>query len=283
MSSNNEKTGLEECKEALERLRLNLETDFNNAQHYNNVTIPDYNNRLATYNKELRDHNNLLRDWESRTGDYSKYKNYGISEDFTIQWGWADWDTNRTCRECANNQHGWGEGRKISGGAWCNGKSGKLLGADHYGDSGNWGWHVGGSRKWWTCKKSQSQKNNETAEYNRKKPTFTLVEPREPSPPASTFNGNDTIINCCGSTVNIVGSEVTDSNINQVNECIGNIEKGMKNINKANKETTNKEITNIKTSNNNEKYVVAGVGVFSSFFMSIIIISIMLLSVLLNN
>jgi hypothetical protein len=134
---------------------------------YNEALIK-FNADEASFNRWSSKHG----EWQRREGEFDKFKFHGVSQDFNVMWGWADWDTNNACRECANNQRGWGEGSKFGSGAWCSGQSGKLLGANGYSDSGAWGWHVAGSRKWWTCTKSQSQKEAETREYNNAEPLF---------------------------------------------------------------------------------------------------------------
>ena len=184
--------------------------------------IDQYNTELikfaaddASYKRWIAEYNK----WQSRTESYSRFKNHGVSQDFTVQWGWNDWDTHNTCRECARGQKGWGEGSKF-GGAWCSGQSGTLLGADGYFDKGtvdnsSWGIHVAGSRKWWKCAKSNDQQTIELNEYNAAMPRsdpqdsskiwFNAAPPVKPSPPTI---GD---ILCCGITFS--GIEVATGNI----------------------------------------------------------------------
>lgn len=118
-----------------------------------------------------------LRDWSNRTGSYARFAGFGQpSQDFTIQWGFHNWDTNNACRECAAGRHGWGSGSKFGGGAWCQGRSGSLVGAGGYGDSGNWGRQgVFGERKWWTCRKSSAQIQKENREYESARPSVSAI------------------------------------------------------------------------------------------------------------
>lgn len=199
-----------------EKNYCNCQEAINNANKLMNI----YTTQLTEYAANLSSWtrwNRIHTDWQNREGNFSSYKNHGLSQDFTVQWGWADWDTNNACRECANNKWGWGDGSKMPGGAWCQGQSGKLLGADSYQDSGAWGWHVGGSRKYWTCAKSQNQKNSENQEYYNAEPLFdpqdiarsqnwkSLGKPQTPQPPKI---GD---ILCCSQIFKEI--DVTDGNV----------------------------------------------------------------------
>jgi hypothetical protein len=223
---------LENCQRGIALLEYAIESDEQLNEYYNETVIPQYEIQLAEYNKKLREHNIKLDNWKSRTGDYSKYKNYGISEDFRINWGGAFEDTNARCRECAK--------RKVEGGWWV--KDGKLAknigwpgqdlicdlapgtsltGWSGYSDSGAWGWQAGhsGSRKWWSCKKSQSQIDKEVSEYNRAKPSFNEVKPEKPIPPETILDNTNIALSCCTNLANILGSNVTDTTITQVQDC----------------------------------------------------------------
>jgi hypothetical protein len=188
----------------------------------------EYDNQLLQYVADDASWirwNNLHKEWSDRRGQFEKYKVHGKSQDFRVEWGWADWDTNNTCRECANNKWGWGENSKIPGGAWCNGQSGRLLGAYAYQDSGDWGWHAwhAGSRKWWSCKKSDAQKSIENQEYNAVEPIVDpsdqskvwkgIPRPQRPGPP----NIGDIV--CCSQVfrgIEVQGGDVDFSNISQI-------------------------------------------------------------------
>lgn len=81
---------------------------------------------------------------------------------------------------------GWGTGNKFEG-TWCDGQSGALLGADGYKDLGGGRLGFLGGRKWWLCKKTQSQIEKDLKEYYREdgnakfKPKFNKVKPRPPT------------------------------------------------------------------------------------------------------
>lgn len=297
MSSNDEKTGLEQCKKALEQLRINLETDFNNAQYYNNTTIPEYRAELEDWEKRRDDAKDKHDRWKARRGEFSKYRGYGESQNFQLTWGWHDSPTTEYCKGCARRQHtdGWeqdsNDGNKMYkniGGNQnirCPHRFGTpLLGWDGYDIVG--GKTYNGSRAEWVCGKQQWKKDAEIQKYNNAEPSLVdeNTRPQEPSRPASTFNGQETIINCCGSTVNVIGSEVTDSNINQVNECIGNIEKGIENINEANNENVeNTSQENEDNSNNTETYTIIGFTSFSFILISVVFIFSIILSSILSQ
>jgi hypothetical protein len=195
MSSNDEKTGLEQCKEALEQLRINLETDFNNAQHYNNVTIPAYRAELEDWEKRRGDAKDKHDRWKARTGEFSKYRGYGESQNFQLTWGWHNSPTAEYCKGCARRQHtdGWEQdsndgNRMYKNIGWnqnirCPHTFGTpLLGWDGYDIVGRK--TVNGDRAEWTCGKQQWKKDAEIQEYNNAEPPLVNENTRPTRPPS---------------------------------------------------------------------------------------------------
>lgn len=151
--------------------------------------IQTYNDDLKVYSKQQANYNKFdsdYKDWQKKTGKYEKYKYYGVSQDFNVEWGWGHWGSDNTCKECASGNYGWGKDKPIiNGEGYCSPpddtvKTGPLVGGDGYVDKskkeGNdkyWGWNVWLSRKWWTCTKSDNKKENEKTEYENAKPKPT--------------------------------------------------------------------------------------------------------------
>jgi hypothetical protein len=223
------------CKELVTDLRdlINrnkASVDANKIQsEYYSIAHETWRNRKSLHQKDLDNFN-------KRIGKYKQYEKHGVSEDFTIEWGYVDADTTSRCRECAKRQleNGWwqdGNGKmaKNAGVAWqdirCSLTPGdSLLGWDGYEDSndGRWGWQSGhaGSRKWWTCDKSDSKKAEENRVYNLAKPTFNENEPQDeigvyahtPIEPLPT-----SAINCCTNIMNIMN--ITGSVEDNIQTC----------------------------------------------------------------
>lgn len=194
-----------------------------NAKTIYNAKVESYNRKmdeldaadLSLYNSRKREFSEKENRWVTRSGEFSNFKNHGISQDFEIHWGWWDWDTNNACRECARGQ--WTN----SSGANCSPNGAPLLNADSYYDNGRWGWHNwhAGSRKWWTCAKSQNAIDSENRERDNARPVFTEQPPVPRAKINLTPTGN-TAVACCANLMNIYGdatrvSQTCEQNIEQ--------------------------------------------------------------------
>lgn len=179
-----------------------------NAKTIYNAKVEAYNRKIdeldaqdmELYNSRKREFSEKENRWVTRSGEYSNFKNHGISQDFEIHWGWWDWDTSNACRECARGQ--W----TSSSGANCSPNGTPLLNADSYYDNGRWGWHNwhAGSRKWWTCSKNQNAIDSENREREKAKPVFTEQPPVPRAKINLTPTGN-TAVACCANLMNIYG------------------------------------------------------------------------------
>jgi len=183
----------------------------------------------ASYNRWSVEHAN----WQNKIGNYSKYAKYGVSENFKIEWGYTNADTNTRCSECAKRklENGWwddGKGMARNAGVAgqdirCNLKPGtSLQGWEYYvDDQKTWGWNESG-RKWWTCTKSESGKQTELTEYNNAEP---LSDPQNPSvnwkvkgrPTAPTIPSFGDIV-CCNQTFSGLSVANGSININNISQ-----------------------------------------------------------------
>ena len=64
-----------------------------------------YMDDIASYNRFLAVH----QDWVAKTGDFSKYKTYGVSDNVQIDWDSTIIDSGARCRGCAKRtiEDGW--------------------------------------------------------------------------------------------------------------------------------------------------------------------------------
>lgn len=180
----------------------------------------DWKNDLESYRRYKKDHD----DWENKQGRFKQYSNYGKKNPFRIEWGWASDDANEYCKKCAR-------GETLGDGRNCKSTNDNRLGSDGYNDNrrdGEWGWHVAGSRKFWTCEKSDAKIAQENQAYKEQyepdadpedsSKTWTgLNEPEKPE-----FNPNINI-QCCSQIFDDIkgGRDVNFSDIKQ--NCTQNI------------------------------------------------------------
>lgn len=118
----------------------------------------------------------------NNTGKFSKYKDYGTSKQFNIQYGGTNWDPNKACSECATGKYPFFEtdpspgnsnfSGKFGGGAFCqmNGVSSgvfeNLLNGDKYEKRADGGGQ-GNGRYWWSCYKPDDVINSENIEKQK--------------------------------------------------------------------------------------------------------------------
>jgi hypothetical protein len=161
--------------------------------------IKNYEREMEIYSIQSINYGTFMNDWlnwKNRTGKYEKFKFYGQSQTFTVEWGFKDWDTTNTCRECAQgNKYGWGEGNKFGGGAWCNrSRDDNILNPQDYIDKGPWSdygfWNA--FRKRWTCNKNDGAIDRENREYEAEEPIpttyYKLPQPNEDNKTLNDLN-----------------------------------------------------------------------------------------------
>ena len=128
-----------------------------------------------------------LSDWQNRRGEWARYQNHGISQDFTIEWGGSGQlgSADDDCRKCAGNYSGdWWEFKNYKGEdrlakkitfwgdfQYCMLPKGTILqGADGY-EEPDIGPNPGDTfRRTIQCKKTQNQKDRENIEYAQSQP-----------------------------------------------------------------------------------------------------------------
>ncbi len=124
-------------------------------------------------------------DYLNNTGKFSKYKDYGTSKYFTIQYGGTNWDPNNACAECATGKYPFfnsdpasGNSNytgKFGGGAFCQmddavqGVSLNLLNGSKYAKRADGGGQ-GNGRYWWSCSKPSDVINDEIIEKQKNIP-----------------------------------------------------------------------------------------------------------------
>jgi hypothetical protein len=197
--------------------------------------LDDYEEQQNTYKNDLesyRRYQKLHDDWQNKRGNYAQYKNYGSKNPFRIEWGWSGDDTNQLCKDCAN-------GKSIGSERHCYSTADNRLGANGYNDTarnGDWGWHAGwiGTRKFWTCEKSDQQIAIENQQYTQYEPNSDgntvwkgLAEPQKPS-----FNANINV-QCCSQIFSDIQAEtvsIEDAKVNcaqNINDKIDNAATGI--------------------------------------------------------
>ena len=127
-----------------------------------------------------------LSDWQKSEGEWAIYKNHGLSQDFTIEWGGSGrlGSADDDCRKCAGNYSGdWWEFKNYKGEdrlakkitfwgdfQYCMlPKDTILQGADGY-EEPDIGLNPGDGRRIIQCKKSESQMTKEKRAYNESEP-----------------------------------------------------------------------------------------------------------------
>lgn len=221
---------LQACKDSSEQLQTVIAQNTKIAEENTKKNLAAGAAQVI-WNAKKKDHDDKVERWKNRKGEYEKWKNYGVSEDFKIRWGGAGGDSSNECKGCAHRQlmNGWwnkdGKMAKNIGVVGqdqvCDLSHGEpLVGWDGYIDNNNdWGWDAWLSRKWWTCVKSDAQKTKELNEYNANNPgPFT-----EPYPEvnkgeyvhAPQVEIPQIAINCCSNYTNI--NPVSNSTVELTN------------------------------------------------------------------
>ena len=201
MSAEDAKIALKACEDGIALLTAQQKANQALVDDYNKRSL-DVVNKRSTYNTAKTEFEKKLAEWTSKTGAYSNFKKYdGKNNQFwanetdgTCWWG-ENWDkAHEWCHNKANEKGYDGENYWAKQWGGCYGRHGNFL-----------------------CKKTDDVVNNQIYEYDKNKPVFTEQWPPDAAPISQNLTSMN--ITCCANVLNVVGSEVTDSNIQQLNDC----------------------------------------------------------------
>lgn len=196
------KRALQACEDGIALLTAQQKSNQLLVNDYNKRTL-EVENKRKTYNVAKAEYDNKLANWTAKTGDYNNFKKYnGKNNQFwanetdgTCWWG-ENWNgAHEWCHNKANEKGYDGENYWAKSWGWCSGRYGNFL-----------------------CKKADDVVENQIFEYNKVKPVFSEQWP----PDAAPIVQNQTPVNiaCCSNVTNVIGSEITDSVIQQQNNCV---------------------------------------------------------------
>lgn len=183
------------CKEALQELKNAI---------IKNIAISDRNNILKTeYNGLLDAYNNAnnmywsthLPNWQTAYNDTKK----ALEDEIKLTYN----------------------GGCISYPEWCTNDFGSIGFTNDGGDLPPIPWSCNHKRK---CKRSDSQVSRDLNQWeNQNKRPIPPTKPQEPSY-ENFILMPQAPINCCSNEINIIASQVTDSDLSQLNNCIATVE-----------------------------------------------------------
>ena len=200
-------------------------------QKSNQVLVDDYNNRLKAWEAKRDAAAVIYKNWENKSDSYSKYKNLDANQEFDSH----DTDWSRDCSVC------WSACNYPSSSGWADtncqnwARERNLVHSNEYYYNGNYrhdsdgGDGACGKKKVrYKCSRRPSAINEWVASYNAARPVFTEKEPLKPAQ-----NQTPISLACCANTLNIVGSDVNETYINQQNNCLSDKKREIQDAEKA--------------------------------------------------
>lgn len=192
------------CKEGVNTIKEYIQNNIK-IQQLNNIKIDEYNSLYKLYNQEyIRWKDVLIVDWKTKRNDaYNQLKN-----EYKL------WKNCLALGQCNAYQHS----------DWC---------VNDYGT----GWeHTGGingtdsGQDCWAGCRGKCQRTNSKLDFDISQWEIQNPPPIEPLAPVKPvlypqLNTPDIAINCCDNITNVIGSDLTNTQLDQLNECITNIEK----------------------------------------------------------
>jgi hypothetical protein len=182
MTTSLDRQALQACRDGVNVLKATIQSDFENTKYYNEVTLPEYNAKLAAWNARANERQRQIEQW---TNNYNNLQRTYAQE--VVRSG------------CGNNcWGGWVENDK----EYC--------------------WSTANYNRW--CSRSTDIVERDALANAGPRPSpFTEQQPQLPAKPA--LSTPPVSITCCPNIANISGSEITDSTIQQTNDCANNLDK----------------------------------------------------------
>jgi len=191
------------CKELADKAIASLDSNQYLKEDYINNKIPQYENQDREWNRKKKEYDDNLYNWTQRTGAYSRFETQRIN----LASEKRSW----------NNCVGWNETSAGKHNDWCINDVGQ--GWEHTGQEGSCSLGLGKG----LCQRTPEKVKADMPEYygSARPVPFTETQPvRPPNPPYVTVPP----VTCCSNMTNVIGSTLTSSNINQLNECKSSVE-----------------------------------------------------------
>lgn len=208
--STQDTAALKACKDASDALK-NTITQNLAIQQRNSDKTSQYMSAHSDWSQRQQNYLSKLNNWKTRTGEFASYMKYdGVNREF-----WAK-ETDGTC---------WGGENWNAANDWCHGFANKkgYDGENYW--AKDWGWCDG---RWgnFKCKKPDDIVRTQQAAYNAAMPTFNEPEPRDKEGDFAheSLLPIDANISCCTNVQNIISSKLSNSSLDQANECSTSIE-----------------------------------------------------------
>jgi pyruvate/2-oxoglutarate dehydrogenase complex dihydrolipoamide acyltransferase (E2) component len=213
MSVADAKRALKACEEGIETAKAIYKSNQALIDERNKVDIPAYKAKHDVWKAKKAVHDAKYIKWDSKSDEYAGWKNIvgSISTTFNKSLGW--WNDCRDKKETdeTNKQCAW-EAENVH---------------NLYHPSGFYAYASfltagTGPCHWFDvkCRRTQASIDKINLEYNAVKPTFTDDEPT--LEPAKQLNTTNITIACCANTLNVIGSNLTYTDIEQQNNCLTN-------------------------------------------------------------
>jgi hypothetical protein len=212
---------LQACKDTAQRLSTLIDANQKLTDYYNTVTLVKYNTDHDDWDKKRKAWVTKHDDWINLRGDYSKFKDKDFQNVF---WNRECWGKTSGCYGNINPSD-WHCGRDANDDkkfpyAWDWKATGNIKDC---GGSNGWCSAWGGyDHQTFECKRSQDSINNANNDYKNNEPLFNDKEPNVPQKPL--LNSSNVSVTCCANKNNIIGSDVSQTTITQVNNCLGNLD-----------------------------------------------------------
>ncbi|MEY3422214.1 MAG: hypothetical protein RIR48_2517 [Bacteroidota bacterium] len=212
MSLDDAKRALKACEDGIDTAKAIYKSNQALIDKHNNVDVPARKTEQQTWDKAKADFEAKYSRWDQKKDEYEKWSGIvgSIDTTFNKSLGWYNDCRDKSNTSDTNWQCGW-EAENVH----------KLY--DPWGFYAYESFRTGGIGPchWFDvrCKRKDSSKQKINTDYNKEKPQFTGGEkPKDLQPPEQ--NKTQISISCCANILNVIGSEIKDSDIKQQNECL---------------------------------------------------------------